>query len=135
DGAALIDSILTHISKLPPVERTTPAALDAMQLGYSLTTLLPADKAKLIRKQLGELGVRVLRLGTVPDQMLYDKERLVVQAGKPVEFVFENTDLMPHNFVIIQPGSLEEIGMLAENTATLPGAQERHYVPASSKIL
>jgi putative heme-binding domain-containing protein len=135
DGAALIDSILTHISKLPPAERTTPAALDAMQLGYSLTSLLPADKAKLIRKQLGELGVRILRLGTVPDQMLFDKERLVVQAGKPVEILFENNDLMPHNFVLIQPGSLQEIGELGEAFGTQPGAQELHYVPTSSKIL
>ena len=32
--------------------------------------------------------------------MLFDKDRIVVQAGKPVEIVFENTDLMPHNFVV-----------------------------------
>ena len=37
--------------------------------------------------------MRVIRVGTLPDQMLFDKDRLVVQAGKPVEFVFENTDI------------------------------------------
>jgi putative heme-binding domain-containing protein len=42
---------------------------------------------------------------------------------------------MPHNFVVTQPGALEEIGLLAESTATQPGALERHYVPPSSKIL
>ena len=93
------------------------------------------DEAKAVRKELGELGVRVIRLGTLLEQMLFDKERLVVQAGKPVEFVFENTDLMPHNFVIVQPGSLEEIGKLAEATATQPGALERQYVPQSNKVL
>ena len=50
-------------------------------------------------------------LARVPDQMLFDKERLVVKAGKPVEIVFENNDLMPHNLVVTQPGSLEEIGI------------------------
>ncbi len=45
-----------------------------------------------------------------------------MQAGKPVEIVFENTDLMPHNFVIAQPGALEEVGKLAEATAQQPGA-------------
>ena len=67
--------------------------------------------------------------------MLFDKDRIVVQAGKPVEIVFENNDLMPHNFVVTQPGALEEVGMLAEETATQPGALERSYVPRSPKIL
>ena len=61
-----------------------------------------STRPRRVRKELGELGVRVIRIGTVPDQMLYDKERIVVQAGKPVEIVFENTDLMPHNFVVAQ---------------------------------
>src|SRR5262249_41898314 len=39
------------------------------------------------------------------------------------------------NFVIVQPGALEEIGELAEKTATQPGAADRHYVPSSSKVL
>ncbi len=69
----------------------------------------------------GSLGVRVIRMGTVLDQMLFDKDRFVVQAGKPVEVVFENNDLMPHNFVVTRPGSLEETGILAEETATQPG--------------
>jgi putative heme-binding domain-containing protein len=79
--------------------------------------------------------VRVIRIGTVTDQMLFDKERIVVQAGRPVEFVLENTDLMPHNFVLTQPGALQEIGTQAEAQATQPGAQERHYVPESNKVL
>ena len=37
-------------------------------------------------------------------------DTIAVRAGKPVEFVFENSDLMPHNFVIAKRGSLEEIG-------------------------
>jgi putative heme-binding domain-containing protein len=53
----------------------------------------------------------------------------------PVEFVFDNTDIMPHNFVIVQPGSLEELGQAAEAQATQPGALERHYVPGSDKVL
>ena len=48
---------------------------------------------------------------------------------KPAEIVFENTDLMPHNFVLVQPGSLEEVGALAEAQATERGALERQYVP------
>jgi putative heme-binding domain-containing protein len=58
-----------------------------------------------------------------------------VKAGKPFEVLFENGDLMPHNFVVTQPGAMEEIGTLAEVQATQPGAAERQYVPQSPKIL
>jgi putative heme-binding domain-containing protein len=135
EARPLLDGLLAYIRRVPVAERTTPAALDALQLADALTPLLPVSEAKQVRKELGELGVRVLRLATVPDQMLYDKERLFVKAGKAVEVLFENNDLMPHNFVVTRPGALEEIGTLAEATATQPGALERHYVPASPKIL
>ncbi len=135
NAKTLLDSLTGYIRKLPTADRTTPAALDSLQLADSLASLLPAAEAKAARKELGELGVRIIRVGTLTDQMLYDKDRMTVQAGKPVEFVFENTDIMPHNFVIIQPGSLEEIGNQAEAQGTQPGALERHYVPASNKVL
>jgi putative heme-binding domain-containing protein len=131
----LLDSLLAHIRMVPTQERTGSQVLEAMQLADALAALLPQEEAQRVRKELGGLGVRVIHVATVPDQMLYDKERLVVQAGKPVEFVFENNDLMPHNFVITQPGALEEIGTLAESTATDPQAAARQYVPPSKKIL
>jgi putative heme-binding domain-containing protein len=131
----VLDDVLGVIRTIPAAERTSPEALDALQLADSLASLLPLDEAKKVRKELGELGVRIIRLATVPEQMLYNKERLVVKAGKPVEILFENNDLMPHNFVITEPGSLEEVGTLAENTATQAGAADRHYVPPSKKIL
>ena len=135
EAGPLLALITTYVRKLPTQDRTSSAAIDALQLGDSLASLLPRDRARQVRKELGELGVRVIRIGTVTDQMLFDKERLVVQAGKPVEIVFENSDIMPHNFVVTRPGSLEEIGLLAESTATQPGALERNYVPPSNKIL
>ena len=135
EAPALLESLLKYVKSLPPADRTSPAAVDAQQLADSLASLLPRDAAKAVRKELGSLGVRVIRMGTVLDQMLFDRDRFVVQAGKPVEVVFENNDLMPHNFVVTRPGSLEEVGILAEETATQPGALERHFVPRSPKIL
>jgi putative heme-binding domain-containing protein len=132
----LLADVMKFIRSLPVSERTTPEALDAMQLAEGLANLLPPEKARAARKELSDLGVRVIRVGTLTDQMLFDKDRLVVQAGKPVEFVFENTDIMPHNFVIITPGSLEEVGNAGEAFATQPGAAERNYVPpVPGKIL
>ena len=49
--------------------------------------------------------------------------------------MFENTDIMPHNFVVTRPGALEAIGLLGESSSTLPGALERNYVPQSDQLL
>ncbi|MBY0524974.1 MAG: HEAT repeat domain-containing protein [Gemmataceae bacterium] len=130
-----LDTILGYVRKVPVAERTAPAVVDALQLADSLASLLPLNEAKVVRKELGELGVRVIRVGAVPDQMRFDIERFVVKAGKPAEIFFDNTDIMPHNLVITQPGAMEEIGKLAEAQATQPGAAERDYVPASGKVL
>ncbi|OWK43163.1 PVC-type heme-binding CxxCH protein [Fimbriiglobus ruber] len=135
DALPLLAVVTQYVASVPEAGRTAPAVLDALQFADAIAGKLPKDEAKAARKALGALGVRVIRVGTLTDQMLFDKERLVVQAGKPVEFVFENTDIMPHNFVIVQPGALEEVGLAGEEFGTKPGAQERNFVPPSGKIL
>ncbi|MDY3561529.1 HEAT repeat domain-containing protein, partial [Gemmata sp. JC673] len=129
EAQATLDVVLKYIRSLPVAERTAPTALDFMQLGESLAALLDPAAAKAARKELADIGVRVIRVGTLFDQMSYDKERFVVAAGKPVEFVFENTDIMPHNFVIVAPGNLEKVGAAAEAFATTPAAAAKQYVP------
>lgn len=131
----LLDLLLTAIRKVPARERTGQNVLDSLEMADALTTLLPPDSAAKVRAELGELGVRVIRIGTVLERMAYDKDVVVVKAGKPVEFIFENLDLMPHNLVITNPGALQVIGEMAESTAQQPDAQARHFVPRSEKIL
>jgi putative heme-binding domain-containing protein len=131
----VLDALIGYVAKVPAKERTSAEIVDALQLADALAATLPLDRAKAVRKELGELGVRVLRVGTVPEQMRYDVDRLVVRAGKPIEIIFENHDLMPHNLVLTLPGSLEEVGKLAEATATDPKAAERQFVPDSPKVL
>jgi putative heme-binding domain-containing protein len=135
EAGPTLESLLAYIKKIPTRDRTSATALEAIQLGDSLAGLLPPDQASRVRRELGDLGVRVIRLGTITDQMLFNKDRIAAQAGKPVEIVFENSDIMPHNFVVTQPGALEEIGLLGESSSTQPGALERNYVPPSDKIL
>lgn len=131
----LLPGVLDYLASLPEAERTNPAALDARQLGEALAALLPPAEAAPVRKRLRELGVHLLRVATVPDRMLFDKDVLAVEAGKQVEIVFDNTDIMPHNFVVARPGTLEAVGVLAESLATQPGAMARHYVPETKDVL
>ena len=127
--------LLQRLRKASARQRTRPDALDEFELCEALSTLLPPAEAKSLRTQLRELGVRVVKIGTLLERMSYDQDVVAVQAGKPVEFVLQNSDMMPHNFVIAQPGSLEEIGLLSEAHAQEASFAARHYVPQSSKIL
>jgi len=131
----LLDVLIDNVRHTPTNERTSRATLDVMELADNLASLLPVEQARSIRGELRDLGVRVIRIGTLPERMSYDKDLLAVAAGKPVEFVFQNDDLMPHNFVITSPGTLEEVGLLSEATAQQPGALERNYIPPSDKLL
>ena len=131
----LIDNLVGYLSEIPTEFRTGTQATEAITLARSLSATLPAEDAKAILDRLANLDVRVIAVGTVPHRMIFDKERIVVQAGKPVEFRFSNSDNMPHNFAITAPGSLADIGMLAEATARDADAMDRHYIPRSDKIL
>ncbi|MDZ4819595.1 MAG: PVC-type heme-binding CxxCH protein [Planctomycetota bacterium] len=132
---SLLDAVLSSLRSLPAAQRTTTEAIEAIEFCRSLASFLPAEQGRKVRGELDELGVRTIRIGTLFERMSYDRDMLVVQAGKPVEFLFENTDLMPHNFVIVRPGSMEEIGLAAEATAQQPDAATRHFVPSSDKVL
>ena len=132
---SLVDNLVGYLSSIPAKLRTSGPATETVELVKSLSSRLPADLAKAVSDRLGNLDVRTIAIGTVVERMIYDKERIVLEAGKPVEFRFANTDNMPHNFVIVKPGSLEEVGLSSDAGAQEPDARERNFVPKSDKIL
>ncbi len=62
-------------------------------------------------------------------------KELRVKAGAKVRLIFENPDLMIHNFVLVAAGAAEEVGALADLIAADPNGMAKAYVPASKKIL
>ena len=89
---SLVDNIVGYLSEMAPRQRTMAPAIEAIQLTNSLAEKLPMDQRTAVRERLKNLDVRVIAIGTVPHRMIYDKELIVVEAGKPVEFRFSNTD-------------------------------------------
>jgi azurin len=139
-AAALSDAILTWAKSVPAGKRTEQQFVETVQVGMDLATLLPAAESTRVRKELLDLGVSVFAIKTVREQMRYDVTRLVVEAGKPFEIIFENDDMMPHNLVVVQPGSREQIGVVADKMQpTQLDRQGRPFVPTqrdlASKIL
>jgi putative heme-binding domain-containing protein len=130
---ALVDVILAWATALPLDQRTTPAALDAFRFGHDLASLLPEAEAVEARSRLKSLDVNILVIRPIRDQMQFDRKQIAVEAGKAVEILFDNTDIMPHNLVITEPGAMAEVGGLAEKMG-LEG-QARDFLPDSKEIL
>jgi putative heme-binding domain-containing protein len=131
----LLVALIDHIGHLSTAQRTEPAALDELQLGNDLASVLPLKEAKEARGKLGEHGVSVVLVRTVPHKMVYDRTKFYVEAGKPVVVILENADIMPHNLVITAPGTMSEVGMESERLAAQADAFNQRYLPKSSKIL
>jgi len=131
----LATNLVQHLQSVPAADRTSSPFLNALQLATDLASLLPEDDARALGQKLRSLGPTIIVLRAVYEQMRFDKQLIVVEAGKPVSITLQNDDAMPHNLALILPGSLEEIGQAAEKMPAEPDAQGRLYVPASPKLL
>lgn len=131
----LARQIVKLIEQTPADQRTSPETAQAVQLGNELSSELPEAQGAEIRHSLRELGVRVVALRTLREQMQYDLRYFAVQAGKPVEILVENDDAMPHNLVIVQPGALQEVAVAGGVLPPPSDPSAKAYVPASPKVL
>jgi uncharacterized cupredoxin-like copper-binding protein len=131
----LAKSVVDLIKKTPADQRTSPAILQAVQLGNDLAAEMPKAEGLALRKQLRELSVRVVVIHTLREQMLYDLRYFVVQAGKPVQIVLDNQDAMPHNFVIVMPGAIGEVDAAGAAIPPTGAEGEKAFVPNSPKVL
>ena len=131
-AAAFVDWAKT----VPTDRRTTPDYVQVIQVAGDLTGLAPADQAARLRTDLKALRVAVFLVRSVREQMRYDTTRLVVEAGKPFEIIFENPDFMPHNLVVVEPGVRDKIGPMTP--AMRPDQlddQGRAYLPTKNGVL
>ncbi len=76
-----------------------------------------------------------LRVQAVPNQMQFAPAELRAKAGQSLHVVFENPDLMPHNWVLVAPGEGEKVGLLADTMANDPDSLAHHFVPVSPEVL
>ena len=95
----------------------------------------PAAESLRLGKELQALGARVFSLRSVREQMRYDVARIIVEAGKPFQIIFENADMMPHNVAIVEPGARQEIGAKADAMPAVPDRRGRLFVPDDRRIL
>jgi azurin len=131
----LARAIVTIVKDAAPARRTSPALIDAMQLGDKLAARLPEEARRSVRRDLRALGVQVVPIAAVPEQMLFDVKWFTVQMAKPVQIVLTNPDAMPHNLVVGAPGSVQEIGSAAAAMPPPTDPRGKAYVPNSPLVL
>ena len=108
DAGNASKAIVRWAQGIPKDQRTDQDYVQTVQFASELAGLLPSDQAGPVRKQLKELKVAVFVINTLREQMKYDTIRLVVEAGKPFEVIFQNNDFMPHNIAFVKPGTRPE---------------------------
>lgn len=65
----------------------------------------------------------------------YDTQQLRVEPGQRIALTLQNTDVMPHNLVLIRPGRTQAIGRAADRMISQADAADRHYVPPSDDVI
>lgn len=131
----LKDNISNVIRSVPEKDRFNLISKDLLMLGHKVADLLPHEERKGFLALITEAETTVILMATLPGKMEFDMEKIEVAAGQSVEIVFSNPDDMPHNLLVLQPGSLEEIGKMADEMAKSPDGYEKHFVPQTDLVL
>ncbi len=136
DAGNASKAIVQWARAVPKDQRTDQDYVQTVQSASDLAGLLPAEEAGPVRKELKSLKVAVFVINTLREQMKYDTTRIVVEAGKPFEIIFQNNDFMPHNIVFVKPGTRPQLG--AESGRMKPDqvdSKGRAFMPKSKNIL
>ncbi|MBL9179946.1 MAG: heme-binding domain-containing protein [Verrucomicrobiaceae bacterium] len=63
------------------------------------------------------------------------QKQLTAKAGEKLTIRFKNPDVVPHNWLLAKPGSLQKLGNLANLMITDPQGMAKHYVPDSDDVI
>jgi len=65
----------------------------------------------------------------------YDQKVIEASPGEALTIVLANQDVMPHNLVLVRPGTVEEVGTASFAMLNDPDAGKKHYVPAGESVI
>ena len=83
-------------------------------------------------KKIG--NARKVRLETATN-LSYAERLIRVKAGEPIALTLANIDVVPHNWALIRPGTIDRVGELADRAISDPDAVLRHYVPDTEDVI
>src|SRR5690606_16086535 len=125
----------TNIQHMLQKEEKGTVSKELLLLGKKTGALLSGEEQREFLELVESSETLVIQLSTLPGKMDFDLKNFTVPTGRSVEIVFSNPDDMPHNVLILKPGSLEKVGKMADNMAQSPDGYEKNFVPDTKLVL
>ncbi len=79
-------------------------------------------------------GARKIEIATAAN-LTYSTPTLRAKCSEAIELTLRNPDVVPHNWALIRPGTLETVGDLANRMIADPEAVIRQYIPETDDVL
>jgi putative heme-binding domain-containing protein len=79
-------------------------------------------------------GARSVRI-EAGKNLTFSPRTFTVKRGEVIKLSFINPDVVPHNWALIQPGTLNKVGDLANKIIAEPDAAARRYIPRTPDVL
>ena len=79
-------------------------------------------------------GARAVRI-EAGKNLSFATRQFSVKAGEPIAFSMVNPDVVPHNWALIKPGSLQRVGEEANKLVADPEAVVRQYAPQTADVI
>ncbi len=67
--------------------------------------------------------------------LTFKTKTIRVKAGEPIRLNLVNPDVVPHNWALVKPGTLHNVGDLANKLIADPDAFINHYIPETKDVL
>ena len=130
---SVAEPIQKYAASLSIADRTSGDGAAAIAL---LGDMARVSKSPELETAVRKLQVQSFTVTALKEKMLYDEPVLIVEAGRAVQIVFKNDDIMPHNLVVgTEPEARVELGLLADDMQGDPEAAKRNYLPDSDLVM
>ena len=118
--------------KIPPAVAKFMATFDRSSKTKAGTTPGNAREAAFDSQN----NLAEVKIGCIPERLLFTRDRFEVKAGQPVKLIFTNPDATQHNLLILKRNtSIETIGIAANEMAKSPEGVKKHFIPDDKRIL
>ncbi len=67
--------------------------------------------------------------------LTFKQATIKAKAGETLKFTLRNPDVVPHNWALLKPGTLQKVGDLTNGLIADPEAYLRHYVPQTDDVI
>ena len=79
-------------------------------------------------------GAREIQIHAL-DNLQFSTRQIQAKPGEVLKIRFQNPDVVPHNWALLQPGTLDKVGDLANRLIGAPDAFLKQYVPDSDSVI